>query len=340
MWAVALAGAQAFSSGLADPLSVEEDAVFARGINLPSAAFNDEHTPGVYGKDYIYPGAATLEYYRRKEFTVVRLPFRWERLQPALFGELDQAELERIKAFVASARGQSMRVILSPHNFGRYRLNGEETLIGTAGVPLEAFTEFMRKLATAFVGNDAVYAISLMNEPHDTRGMWKATAQAGLDAIRKADRRRLVLAPGDQWSEASKWRTYNNDFILRDQASMLIYEAHQYFDSDHTGTYKQSYALSGASSERGVEWVRPFVDWLSENRQKGIITEFGVPNEDPGWLKLAERLLEYLAQERIPWTYWAGGPWWHHYRLSAEPQNGIDAPVMTILTKNYGMNRP
>jgi len=95
-----------------------------------------------------------------------------------------------------------MQVILSPHNFGRYHLAGEETLIGTPAVPIAAFADFSYKVAAAFAGNSAVYPLSLMNEPYDSKGMWKQTAQTGLDAIRNADRERLVLAPGDQWSEA------------------------------------------------------------------------------------------------------------------------------------------
>jgi hypothetical protein len=37
-----------------------------------------------------------------------------------------------------------MRVILSPHNFGRYFLHGKETLIGTSGVSIEAFADFSK----------------------------------------------------------------------------------------------------------------------------------------------------------------------------------------------------
>jgi hypothetical protein len=78
---------------------------------------------------------------------------------------------------------------------------------------------------------------------------------------------------------------------------------------DHSGTYKMSYTLNGATPDRGVEWVRPFAEWLKQHGQRGILTEFGVPNNDPRWLELTQRLLLYLAQEKIPWTYWAGGPW-------------------------------
>jgi endoglucanase len=320
----------------AGPTPAWTDTIFARGINLPSAAFNPEHVPGVYGRDYIYPPFKDLDYYAGKGFAVVRLPYLWERLQHSLFGDLDTAELNRINNVLTAARARNMRVILSPHNYGRYRLDGKERLIGSAGAPIEAFADFSYKVATAFAGNDAIYGLSLMNEPHDSKGMWKQTAQAGLDAIRRADRERLVLAPGDEWSSALSWRQYNDDFLLDDPAGRVMYEAHQYFDLDHTGTYKTDYMLSGATPDRGVEWVRPFAEWLKQHKVRGILTEFGVPNDDPRWLELTQRLLAYLAQENIPWTYWAGGPGWGNYALSAEPSAGVDAPIMAVLTKDNG----
>jgi endoglucanase len=333
-----MAGYAFFPSTISFPstVSAENRAYFSRGINLSGAELNEKRSPAVYGKDYIYPPPQELDYYASKGFSVVRLPYLWERLQPALFGQLDEAELGRIKSFVAAAEARDIRIILSPHNFGRYLLNGNETLIGTAGVSIDAFADFSYKVAKAFAGDDAIYALSLMNEPHDSNGMWKQTAQAGLDAIRRSDRERLVLAPGDQWSGAWSWPEYNDDFLLNDASNNIMYEAHQYFDVDHSGTYKAGHTLVDASPERGVAWVRPFAAWLKQHHVRGIITEFGVPNDDPRWLELTQRLLAYLAREDIPWTYWAGGPWWGDYPLSAEPKKGVDAPIMAVLTKNYG----
>jgi endoglucanase len=323
---------------IADPL-LSSNTIFARGINLPSAAFNDERIPGVYGRDYLYPSATDLDYYARKGFAVIRLPYLWERLQQSLFDPLDAAEFGRIERVLVAARSLKVRVILCPHNFGRYHINGKPTLIGTEGVPISAFADFCYKVATAFAGDDAIYGLSLMNEPHDSQGLWKETAQAGLDAIRRADPDRLVLAPGDHWSSAYSWHQYNDDFLLHDPSSRVMYEAHQYFDADRTGTYKLDYFLSGASPHRGIEWISPFVRWLKQHRQRGIITEFGVPNSDPRWDVLLQYLLAYLAREKIPWTYWAGGPWLANYRLSVEPKNGADVSTMAILTENYGMLR-
>jgi endoglucanase len=308
---------------------------FSRGIALSGGEYNANRSSAVYGRDYIYPSPQELDYYAQKGFAVVRLPYRWERLQPVLFGSLDRAELRRISWVVWDAAVRHMQIILSPHNFGRRFHEGKQTLIGTDGVAVEAFADFFNKVAQAFAGNDAIYGLSLMNAPHDSHNLWKQTAQAALDGIRRVDRNRLVLVAGDEWSGAWSWKQFNDDFLLNDSANRIVYEAHQFFDDDHSGTYKMSYTLDGATPDRGVEWVRPFAEWLKQHGQRGIITEFGVPNNDPGWLELTDRLLLYLAQQKIPWTYWAGGPWWGDYPLSAEPRNGVDAPIMTVLTKDY-----
>jgi endoglucanase len=114
---------------------------FSRGIALSGAEYNENRNSAVYGHDYIYPSPQELDYYAQKGFAVVRLPYLWERLQPVLFGSLDRAELRRISWVVWDAAVRHMRVILSPHNFGRRFHEGTATLIGTDGVSIEAFAD-------------------------------------------------------------------------------------------------------------------------------------------------------------------------------------------------------
>jgi endoglucanase len=308
---------------------------FSRGISLASGEFNPNQIPGVYTRDYIYPPVESIDYYKSRGFDLIRLPFRWERLQPTLFGDFNRAELGRIRQFVDAAQARCVRILLSPHNFGRYVVSGQQVRIGTNEVPDAAFADFWKRMAIAFKDQPNVFAFSLMNEPFDMHGTWRQSAQAGLDAIRSVDTQRRVLAPGEQWSGAWSWQRYNNDFLLHDPADRLIYEAHQYFDADYSGTYRQDYDHSGATAASGIDLVRPFVDWLNAHHAKGTLAEFGVPNDDPRWRALVDKLLPWLAQNDVSWIYWAGGPWWGNYPLSAEPRAGQDAPIMAILTK-YG----
>ena len=169
---------------------------FQRGVNLSGAEFAPTNLPGTLGKDYTYPTAGELDYYKSKGLTLIRLPFLWERLQPSLYGPLNQNELNNIADFISAARDRGMKVILEPHNYDRYRLNATNYLIGSPQVPVSAFDDFWNKFAGYFRNETAIYAYSLMNEPHDTNGTWKDTAQAGLNSLRQVDMNRPGAGSG------------------------------------------------------------------------------------------------------------------------------------------------
>src|SRR5574340_971626 len=76
------------------------------GVNIAGAEFNGKALPGVAGKDYFYPKAATFDHFAAKGMNVIRLPFRWERIQPTLNGELDAAEYRRLADTVHQARAK------------------------------------------------------------------------------------------------------------------------------------------------------------------------------------------------------------------------------------------
>jgi endoglucanase len=299
------------------------------GVNLCGAEFGAA-LPGVYGQDYTYPTEYELDYYNSKGLNLIRLPFRWERVQPALFEPLDRVELERLAAFVDHARRRDKKVIPEPHNFARYR--GE--VVGTAAAPNAALADLWQRLACQFKCDSAIYAFGLMNEPHDTGGLWPAAAQAAVDAIRAVDPTTWILVPGDQWSGAADWRKDNEHLWVDDPAHRLMYEAHLYFDRDKSGRYVKSYDGEGGSPTIGIDRLRRFRDWLRERNAVGFVGEFGVParpNEDPRWLESLERFVAHLREIEMSGCYWAGGPWWGEDHLSIEPRAGQDRPQMKIL---------
>jgi len=57
------------------------------GVNLACGEFGS--TPGVYNTDYTYPRVAELDYYKSKGLTLIRMPFKWERVQHDVAGSLD-----------------------------------------------------------------------------------------------------------------------------------------------------------------------------------------------------------------------------------------------------------
>lgn len=309
---------------------------FSRGVNLAGAEFGEGVLPGTYGVHYTYPTPAELDYYRGKGLTLVRLPFRWERVQRGLYAPLDGEELARLDGVVAAARERGMRLILDPHNYARYRTVAGDQLIGSSAVPNAAFADFWRRLAAHYRDEPAIWAYGLMNEPHDTGGLWPAAAQAGVDGIRAADPTRTILVPGDGWSGAWSWRQHNENLAVHDPANNIVYEAHQYFDADKSGGYRLGYDGEGAYPTVGVDRAKPFVDWLKARGARGFFGEYGVPDTDPRWLTVLDNFLGYLDAEGLGGTYWAGGPWWGDYPLSVEPRGGQDRPQLPVLVRHLG----
>ncbi len=305
---------------------------FLRGVDLAGAEFGSNTLPGTVDQNYTYPTASELDYYRSKGLNLIRLPFRWERLQRELYAPLDANDLGRIDTFVAAARARNMYVILDPHNYARY--HGQ--LIGTSAVPNAAFADFWGRVAAHYQGETAIWAYGLMNEPHDTGGLWPAAAQAGVDGIRAYDPTHTILVPGDGWSGAAHWADANTDLAVNDPAANLIYEAHQYFDSDGSGTYRQAYDQDGAYPSIGADRLKPFTDWLIARNARGFIGEFGVPDNDPRWLVVLDQFLTAMDNAGLSGTYWAGGPWWGNDPLAIEPRSGQDRPQLPILVKHLG----
>lgn len=78
------------------------------GVNLAGAEFS--------GSDYQYPHSAELDYFKEKGLTLMRVPFKWERIQPVLDGPLAERDLNELKNIVWEARKRGMWVLLDMHN--------------------------------------------------------------------------------------------------------------------------------------------------------------------------------------------------------------------------------
>src|SRR5690348_2990449 len=69
-----------------------------RGVSLAGAEFGTQKAdfcndnPGAFGRDYTYNSERTVAYFCEKNFGLLRLPLRWERVQPRPGQALDEAE--------------------------------------------------------------------------------------------------------------------------------------------------------------------------------------------------------------------------------------------------------
>ena len=97
-----------------EPQPTKQTAYF--GVNLSGAEFGNVY-PGVDGTHYGYPTEKDLDYFKAKGLYLVRFPFRWERIQPTMNGELNATELAKMKKFVKAAEDRNIQILLDMHNF-------------------------------------------------------------------------------------------------------------------------------------------------------------------------------------------------------------------------------
>lgn len=308
------------------------------GVNLAGGEFGQ--LPGVYGTHYIYPNTGELDYYNSKGLKLIRLPFKWERLQPVMNAALDATELSRVMSVVDQANARGLSILLDCHNYGRRNINGTNFIIGTPEVPVQALKDFWTRMAEAFKTKSNIWAYDLMNEPHDMLASptWFDIAQEAINGIRSTDQNTDIVVSGDGWSSPGVFGTpgSGSDVLknLIDPSNKLIFQAHVYFDKNNSGTYQGSYDVEAGYPNRGVDRVKPFIDWLAANNKIGFIGEYGIPANDSRWLVVLDNFLKYIQANDVNGTYWAGGPWWGTYPLSIEPDANGDKPQMSVV-KNY-----
>ena len=247
------------------------DASYLRGVNVaggefaaPSAAATSSFSnsnPGTYGVDYHYDSQATFDYLASRGIKLVRIPFRWERLQPRLGRPLDSDELARLKAVVKRAGDAGLKVVLDLHNYGAYYLsNGTEGVrraIGTPQVPIWRFAEIWGRISNNFKKNPAVAGYGLMNEPWGLPSVkgrtpveeWQAASQAAVDRIRRNGDHTLITVAGYNWSGVQRWPQIQPAAWIHDPTGNFRYEAHAYWDADNSGTYGLSYEQEVAVAE-------------------------------------------------------------------------------------------
>jgi endoglucanase len=320
-----------------------------RGVALAGGEFGAEKptfsnlTPGEFGRDYTYNSARTVAYFCRLGLRLLRVPFRWERVQPHPGEDLDARELQRLRTVVAWARAEGGKVLLDLHNYGRFALGRpgggrrecviDEVVGGQVLVSRDHFADLWYRLARAFRDEEAVAGYGLMNEPHHMGSSdWKLISQAAVDAIRAArDHHRLYVA-GDDWSSAARWVQANGPRAwIRDPQGQVVYEAHCYFDHDGSGHYHRSYAREVTDDprleDRGVERLLTFAGWCAANGVPGLVGEFGIPSDEPGWRPVLARFLQALDRAGLEGCCWAAGEWWADYRLSIQPSADFSRPT-------------
>lgn len=327
-----------------EPISAPEPEIAIEnfGVNLSGAEFSYVY-PGVDGTHYGYPTTKCLDYFNSKGLKLIRFPFRWERIQHDLNGDLVQTEINKMKNFVKAAEDRDMPIILDLHNFARRSFDGGSTFvrIGDNGLTADHLGDVWLKLAKEFKSYTNILGYDIMNEPYSMASttQWRDIAQVVIYKIRSVDTETPIIISGDRYSSSEHWVQFSDNLrTLIDPSNKLIFQAHIYFDKDSSGTYKNSFEDEGATNQTGVDRVKPFVEWLKKYNKKGLVGEYGVPSNEPRYLPVLENMLKYLRENGVPGTYWSAGPRWNEsapHTLSVQPTENYtkDKPQIAVLKK-------
>jgi len=278
------------------------------------------------------------DYYAGKQLNLIRIPFSWERIQPALNGPLNATVLANLDNIVNAAGSRGMSVILDLHNYAKY--NG--VLLTSTGTPSYAnLQNVWQQLAAHFNGNQAVYGYDLMNEPTCDIATWNGACQAAINGVRTGDTGHPVFVEGVNWSHAEGWAKTNATLNVTDSGNNIIYSAHSYFSKSGNDTFL-SYDAEHEYPYAGVDHVAQFVNWLRLKNARGHIGEFGVPNTvaspDYRWNLLLDKFYSNLNANQVMGTEWGTFNFGNTYTLKTNLSTGTtitDAPCMAVL-QNYG----
>lgn len=243
----------------ASTTSTAADGLPRHGVNVGGLEFGtgdgfSQVELGELGTDYFAEPAESYEWLAQRGIDLVRLPVRWERLQPALEGALSATYAATVTAQLDAAAGAGIDVILDLHNYGAYVTDDGLVIVDSEELPVASLTDVWLRMSERWRDHDAVIGYGLMNEPHSHGGAasggaerWEEASQEVVSALREVGDGHLILVAGYDWSSLVRWRDNHPTAWIADPAGNVRYEAHHYWDTHGVGAYTQPYDAELAS---------------------------------------------------------------------------------------------
>ena len=158
--------------------------------------------------------------------------------------------------------------------------------------------------------------------------------QAAINGIRAAGATsQYIFVEGNSYTGAWTWVDVNDNLKdLTDPQDKIVYEMHQYLDSDGSGTSETC-----VSTTIGKERVTGATQWLKDNKKVGVLGEFAGGVNDQCKTAVTG-MLNYLGENSGVWMgamWWAAGPWWGDYMYSMEPTSGAAYTGMMSTLEPY-----
>ncbi|KAI5255718.1 cellulase-domain-containing protein [Aureobasidium subglaciale] len=294
------------------------------GVNIAGFDFGIDTNGGSSGS-YVDPGttgqAQMNHFVKDDKLNAFRIPVGWQYLvNNNLGGNLDSTFFAKYDQQVTYCLNSGAALcILDLHNYARW--NGQ--IVGSSGGPTNAqFASVWSQLATKYASKPKV-AFGIMNEPHDLQDVnaWATTVQAAVTAIRKAGAtQNIILLSGNDWSHAGNSVTDGSAAALNKITNLdgsktnLVFDVHQYSDSDGSGT-------NSACTTDNVSIFENFATWLRSNGRQAMLTEGGGSNDQSCLTNVCKMLGVLMTNSDVylGWTGWSAGMFATDYVLSEVP---------------------
>ncbi|OBT92594.1 hypothetical protein VE01_09679 [Pseudogymnoascus verrucosus] len=310
--------------------------VWLAGVNIAGFDFGCGNTNGDYSSSSVTAplssqghadGLGQMNHFARDHgLNVFRLPVCWQYLvNNVLGGNLDGNNFAVYDQLVQGCLATGAYCVVDIHNYARW--GGQ--VIGQSGgaVTNNHFASVWYQIAAKYAGQPKVI-FGVMNEPHDLNiNDWATTVQWAVDSIRNAGAKsQMILLPGTDYTSvggliptgsASALSAVHN---LDGSKTNLIFDVHQYLDSNFSGT-------SPDCSTNGVANLDTLAGWLRSNGRQAFLTETGGGSTSSCYTNLCSELdwMNYNADVYLGWIGWAAGSFDTNYELSETPtySNGV-----------------
>ena len=262
------------------------------------------------------------------KLNVFRLPVGWQYLVANnLGGPLDATFFASYNSLVQACLATGAHCIVDVHNYARY--NGG--IIGQGGPTNAQFTSLWTQLATKYATNANVI-FGVMNEPHDiVMSTWAVTVQAVVTAIRAAGAKsQMILLPGTGYSGAGVFVAQSAPALstIKDSdgtTTKLIYDIHQYLDSDGSGTHAE------CVTDHVSDVLTPLASYLRSAKRIAFLTETGGGNVASCVTDVCSELSYLNANSDVflGWVGWAAGGFDTTYVLTETPNGNTDQLIVS-----------
>ncbi|MEZ0495392.1 cellulase family glycosylhydrolase [Sphingomonas sp. IW22] len=351
------------------PPVLPADPDFIVGVNLGSAAGGStwpNGEPSVYGTHYVYNSEPEhpeprkhreMDYHWSRGVRIIRVPFKWERIQPVPFGPLfggggtgswttpnrqDMRRLDEQLWYWTQVLGGI--ALIDCHNYMSYSFQeggGGKIAYDNPDTPIAMLTDLWVKLADHYADNPRVW-FGIMNEPNGSKQTPVRvgdTHHAVVNAIRaRTPALNKIFMSGAEYSAARSWVSNGQGAAYAsfyDPADNFAFEPHTYFDDDASGT--KGTCEAGAQTR-----LVAITEWARANGFRLFMGELA--GGDPAIEGQAAcgpvvtAAYQYMSDNRdvwLGWTTWGAGRFWNRtyiFRLDpADYYNPVDTGCMQML---------